>query len=657
MEWVVAGGSGFVGDAICRVLVGRGDQVTVVDRQRPRGEVDWIAADLLTDDFELPPGRIVLAQGRSMPRPVRPWTLVLDNTVGTARLAPRLAGRAVTLLSTIEVYGPAPGPLTEQTVPALPRISPEWLERLRAAATRPCPPHEVVGLCRELSALDASGRWVYALSKRAQELLLPEGATVLRLSNVVGPGQWRLVGRLVDAIQHGLPCRVTDTVRSFVGLEDVAHVVADLDAPGVFNVTAGTVALRDVVRLIEEEVSRPARATYVAAPQADSCGVVDGTLLASVVKPFDDVVDTLRHCVQAITTDPAPMFDPALPVVLPPRPEEPDLVATRMATALWTGQVRGARWTEELVAVLRSTLQVPEERGVVATNSGTNALRLAVSAVARPGGIAICPAFTFHASAEVLRQLGYAVRFVDIDARTWTLDPTALTAALAREQVSVVVAVDALGNPADYPALSRVCADAGVPLVADSAAGLGALTSGVPVGTQVAAHAYSLSFAKVVSAGGSGGAVVLAPDLETTSPANWLRSSPITEISAVVGLDGLRALETLVRRRSVVADIYRDALPALIPQHVRDADRHSWVHWTARVPAGVDRGRFAVELAAEGIGCKPYYEPIDGMGGSMPVADALHAEALALPMSSELTVDDAERVATGARRALRRLGI
>ena len=123
----------------------------------------------------------------------------------------------------------------------------------------------------------------------------------------------------------------------------------------------------------------------------------------------------------------------------------------------------------------------------------------------------------------------------------------------------------------------------------------------------------------------------------------------------MVGLDSLHALEELVARRSAVAAVYSAALgDRFVPQRVREGDRHSWVHWTGQVGEAVDRERLAEAIAAEGIATKPYYEHIVD-SGRLPVSSALHARALALPMSSELTTDDAERVATGVRRALRRL--
>lgn len=56
------------------------------------------------------------------------------------------------------------------------------------------------------------------------------------------------------------------------------------------------------------------------------------------------------------------------------------------------------------------------------------------------------PPFTFAATAEVLVQLGYALRFCDDDAGTQTLDPAAVERAILDGGVRPVVAVDALGN-------------------------------------------------------------------------------------------------------------------------------------------------------------------------------------------------------------------
>jgi dTDP-4-amino-4,6-dideoxygalactose transaminase/nucleoside-diphosphate-sugar epimerase len=671
MRWVVLGGAGFIGSALCRRLHRAGEHVVAVDALAATAPWPVVCADLLVDDVRLPAGRVALALGRSTPRPLRPWTLLMDNVLATARIAPQLAGRDVTLLSTIEVYGAAPGPLREETLPRLPvdrEALARWVDRALAVAAGPCPPHRAAPLCRELADGDPDGRWVYAVSKAAQELVVrrvvaPERLTVLRLANVVGRGQFRVVGHLVEAALDDRPCVLTDTVRSFVSVDEAARVVERLTAPGTYVVSSGSLPLREVAAMVGDELGREPRTRLIPPPADDSCGVVEGARLKALLGPLEDVRDALRDAVRTLAADPGPMFRPPLRIVVPPRPEAPDVVADRTAACLWTGIVRDGRWTAALEDALRERLELGDDRRLVLTSSGTNALRLAVRAVAGParrGDVALCPAYTFHTTAEVLRQLGWTVRLVDVDERTWTLAPDQLEEALADPAVRLAVCVDALGNPCDYGPLTAACERAGIPLVADSAAGLGSRYDGAPVGTQATAHAFSTSFAKVVSGGGSGGAVVLPAAAGLDTPENWLRSAAILEPSAVAALDGVLALEELVGRRAAVESVYRDALAGdggFALQRVRAADRHSRVHWVVAVDHAVGRDRLAAALAAEGVQTKPYYERLRDLRepAAAPVAWSLYERALALPMSSELCRDDAARVAVATRRALRRL--
>jgi dTDP-4-amino-4,6-dideoxygalactose transaminase len=71
----------------------------------------------------------------------------------------------------------------------------------------------------------------------------------------------------------------------------------------------------------------------------------------------------------------------------------------------------------------------------------------------------------------------------------------------------------------------------------------------------------------------------------------------------------------------------------------------------------VGRDRLAAALVDEGVHTKPYYEPLLALSDqpAIPVTSMLHEQVMALPMSSELCRDDAERVAVATTRALRRL--
>jgi perosamine synthetase len=631
--------------------------------------VEQRAVDLLVDHRELPPGPVVLAAGASDPHAGDPWRLVLDNAVTTARLLPALAHRQVVLISSAEVRGPAGGEL-----PVDDTIIADWCAALRDVARRPCPPWQVAELCRELVAADPTGRWAYALSKRAQELLVrsvvePDRLTVLRAANLFGPGQDRVVAQLGRRALARLPLVVTDTVRTFLPVDDLAAVALDAE-PGALDAGLAALPLPDLAALVLDTLGVDVPVTIDPPPRTDVSGRVDTAEFRRRLGVDDGrarLERELRSFVTGLAADRLPAFSPPLSVVLPPRPRRPDEVAARTQACLETGSVKGGRWTAELTSRLRDELSLPDDSALLLTACGSAAVRLAVQAIAgpvRPNDVAVLPSFTFAATGEMLVQLGYTLRFCDVRPDTWTMDPDSLAAALADGHAAVVVAVDALGAPADYTALTKVCADAGVPLVADSAAALGARHQGRPIATQAAAHAYSLSFAKVVSAGGSGGALVLPADAveRLRAPVDWLRSVPMVETAAVAALDLLTGLDLLVRRRQAVAARYAQlaTVDGVRPQQVAGGDAHAFVHWVARF-GGVDRDRLAAELDRLGVRTKPYYAPplhwhdwgpYAERAGPLPVSDALGREALALPMSSEVSPIQAERVTMAVLAAL-----
>src|SRR6516164_3757520 len=120
---ILVGGSGAVGQSITQALLEAGRKVIVLDRRPPpcrlmAAGARWLEADLLTGDLPpLPEGEVVLLLGLVASRPRWPWLLPVRIAVSTARILPALAGRAVLLLSSAEVYGRACAPAKEDTAP------------------------------------------------------------------------------------------------------------------------------------------------------------------------------------------------------------------------------------------------------------------------------------------------------------------------------------------------------------------------------------------------------------------------------------------------------------------------------------------------------------------------------------------------------------
>ncbi len=670
---LVLGGAGFVGSALCRRLREQEHSVVAVDRREPAAPDAWLRYDALTDEpADLPAGELFLVLGASDPRPRRPWTLVLENALATARLLPAMKDRRVTLASSVEVYGSAAAPLREESTPTLPLSTEElenWCLTAERLSTSPCPPWRAERTARELADADPSGRWVYALSKSAQEMLVrkavaPDRLRVLRPANLFGVGQDRVVSRLVRRVLNGRTVTVTDCLRTFSPVEELVDALL-LEETGTFNVGSSVVSLVELAKEIVELVGHDVPIEVLPAPDNDTCGVVDSSLLASRgfrARSFDAA---LKELVNQLRFEHVPIFEPPLPVVIPPRPEQPSLLADRQLGCQWSGRVKhGNYWTGRLTDELTERLRLPPDKRLIVTNTGTSALRLLLWSTvgpAKPRQAVALPAYTFPATAEVALQLGYNLRFCDVDADFWTMTAESLHEALD-ERVQAVISVDTFGNPVHYNELLGVCRAAAIPLLADSAPSLGSWYQGVPVGGQADGHAFSMSFAKALTAGGSGGAVVVPAAASLSGPENLLRSSLMPEINAAAALDLLPVLDDLVSRRQEIADTYQEMCgryPDVQHQRIRSDARSSWVHWVMCLGPRYGRESVVAGLRRLGVETKPYYwpalheaewqhgwEPGSASREALPVSSRLHRSALALPMSSEMTLSDAERVSS-----------
>lgn len=112
--------------------------------------------------------------------------------------------------------------------------------------------------------------------------------------------------------------------------------------------------------------------------------------------------------------------------------------------------------------------------------NGTDALTLALKALGVGKGDAVfVPDFTFFSSAEVVSLEGATPVFVDVDPRTFNLDPKSLEDAIRSvlDQMTLrpkaVIAVDLFGLPANFPAIREITKREGLYLIEDGAQGFG----------------------------------------------------------------------------------------------------------------------------------------------------------------------------------------
>jgi len=303
-------------------------------------------------------------------------------------------------------------------------------------------------------------------------------------------------------------------------------------------------------------------------------------------------------------------------------------------------------WGPELDGFEREWAQFTGRSHAIAVASGTEALRLSLTALGiEAGDEVIMPAFTAVPTAAAVCAAGGTPVPVDVDPDTATLDPAAAEAAVT-ERTRAAIVVHLYGRPSELPQLE-------VPVIEDAAHAHGALG-----GRGGIAAAYSFYPTKNLGGIGDGGAIVTDDDaiaerlrrLRAHGQADDGRfeeiatNSRISEIEAAALRIGLCELEDGNRRRAEIAAAYRAAAPELRwqPHH----PRHAYHLCVARPP---DRDEFRARMPFD---CPVHYprtvidEPAYAgfRRGDVPAAEAWAAECVSLPCYPELTDEEVERV-------------
>ena len=301
----------------------------------------------------------------------------------------------------------------------------------------------------------------------------------------------------------------------------------------------------------------------------------------------------------------------------------------------------------------------------VAVSNGTAALHLAVLALGLgESDEVIVPAYTFPATANVVRLAGATPVLVDVDPATFNLDLDRVYEAVT-PRTKAVLAVHLFGRPLDWESLQSAVPPE-VVLLEDAAGALGASWHGMPCGGLGAAGCLSFHPRKVVTTG-EGGAVTTS-DAELAASVRRLRHHGIdpggdivapstnyrlSDLLCAVGIPQLRRLDELLAGRARIAAAYTERLAGLVDVPAADeGDVHGWQAYVIRL----DRKEEALAtLRAEGIEVQIGTYALHRLSayreqGPFPGADAAFDRALALPLHARLTDDDLDRVAAGIAR-------
>ncbi|HXM29234.1 MAG TPA: DegT/DnrJ/EryC1/StrS family aminotransferase [Chthoniobacterales bacterium] len=312
----------------------------------------------------------------------------------------------------------------------------------------------------------------------------------------------------------------------------------------------------------------------------------------------------------------------------------------------------------------------------VGVGSGTDALWLVLLALGvGPGDEVITVPNTFMATAEAITYCGARPVFVDVDERTYTMDPTMVEKAIT-PRTKAIIPVHLFGQPADMDPIAELARRHGLFVVEDAAQAHGAEYNGRRVGTLADAACFSFYPGKNLGAFGEAGAVVtnnpeLQDKIRILRDHGQARKYHHTLVGWNCRMDGIQAailriklgyLEkgNLLRRAHACRydHAFEDVETVAIPTHAAYA-RHVYHIYAIRVQ---DRDHIMQCFAEEGIGCGVHYPiPIHlqdayrGLGyeqGVFPVAERCAKEFVSLPMFPELTEHQLETVIQGVKNAV-----
>lgn len=308
----------------------------------------------------------------------------------------------------------------------------------------------------------------------------------------------------------------------------------------------------------------------------------------------------------------------------------------------------------------------------IGVSTGTDALRLALLAAGiGPGDEVITAANTFIATTEAISQVGATFRLVDVDTRTFNMEPGEVDAAVT-PRTKALLPVHLYGQPADMDPILAVAQRRGLLVIEDACQAHGARYKGRRAGSMGDLAAFSFYPAKNLGAYGDAGAVVThSPDLARQvrllqNHGQKSKYEHVTEgycnrldtIQAAVLRVKLRYLDDWNARRRQVAAWYDERLADLpvVRPSVADGVEHVYHLYVIRTE---DRDALQAHLAERGIGTGLHYpiplhltEAYRDWGfrrGQFPVTERAAQEILSLPMFAEMTESQVDEVADAMR--------
>lgn len=335
---------------------------------------------------------------------------------------------------------------------------------------------------------------------------------------------------------------------------------------------------------------------------------------------------------------------------------------------------------EDLEKYLNQNLAEKSHKHVLALNSGTTALHLALILLGiKEGDYVICQDLTFVATVNPITYLGASPVFVDSEKLTWNMSPALLKEAIEGciskgKMPKAIITVDLYGMPAQYDQLINIAREYDIPLIEDAAESLGSSFYGQECGSFGDMALLSFAGNKIITT--SGGGALITSTIEDKTRANFLSTQAkdpashyqhshigynykLSNILAGIGRGQMEVLEDRIEARRKNNRFYQEELGNIpgIYVHKEPSSAFYSNHWLSCIlidpiiTNGIDREYVRKELANKDIEARPMWKPMhlqpvfenydfygDGTG------EELFDKGLCLPSGSNLSLEQLREI-------------
>jgi dTDP-4-amino-4,6-dideoxygalactose transaminase len=304
-------------------------------------------------------------------------------------------------------------------------------------------------------------------------------------------------------------------------------------------------------------------------------------------------------------------------------------------------------------------------------NNGTLALQIALQGMGISGEVITTP-YTFVATTHALYWNKIRPIFVDIEPEYYTLDPEKVEEAIT-PWTTAILAVHVYGHPCRLNALADIARRNNLKIIYDAAHAFGVKVDNTSIAHYGDLSMFSFHATKLFHSI-EGGMLIFKEaglkgifdylknfgfknEVEVVMPGT---NAKMNEMQALMGSQVLKYLETLIQKRAIITDLYRERLkevpgikhvPALSPEI-----KYNYGYMPIEVDEqeyGMSRDVLYEKLKQWNVHTRRYFYPIVtdypcyrsiSINGLLPVARRAASRILTLPIYDSLELSDVEAI-------------